>query len=158
MNYIKIDDKAKAAIFTHDARVFVRSLSDAIICTQQIAAINCNKEMYLKKISTLDQSQKSGTLLLAKYCDHDICNVNLIASKSFNSYYTYFMMKFSVNLFLNFFQRLNTTRDYFALNKELDFILDNLREDLKRYIIFTKRKHLIFTKENETLNEEKNLV
>ena len=149
MNNQKIDDKTKAAIFTHDARVFLRSISDALVCTKQIASINCNKEMYLERIAILDQTLKHKTLLLAKYCEHDICNVNIIASSSFNSYYTYFLLKFSVNLFLNYYERLKNIKDFYALGKEFDLIYYTLNMDLKNYVDQTKRKHFILTKDEK---------
>ena len=143
----KLDDHIKAKIFTFNARVFVRSLSDAIVCTKQIATINCSKELYLDKISILDKTLRKGSLLLAKYCDHEICNSNVIASSSLNSYYNYFMLKFSVNLYLNFYERLNEADDYYKLNKELDSIHDTLKNDLTFYLGNTKRKYFIMTKD-----------
>jgi hypothetical protein len=143
----KIDDKVKAKIFTHDARVFLRSLSDAITCSRQVSAMEANKDLYLTKISILDKTLKNKTLLLSKHCDHDICNVNLIASTSFNSYYNYFLMKFSVNLFLNFYDKIKEKNDFFSLSEEMDLIHNKLKIDLKNYIVQSKRKHFILTKD-----------
>ena len=149
-NSTKIDDKIKAQVFTFNAKVFVRSLSDAVTCTKQIAAINCSKELYLDKISILDKTMKKGSLLLAKFCEHDICNSNIIASSSLNSYYNYFMMKFSVNLYLNFMERLNQADDYYKLNKEMDSIHEDLKNDLTYYISNAKKKYFIITTDEET--------
>jgi hypothetical protein len=127
----------------------VRSLSDVLVSVRQISEISCNKEMYLQKASVLDKTLKGKTLLVAKYCHHDICNPNIIASTSFNSYYTYFMMKFSVNLYLNFHERLKTIDNYFEMSKELDNINSKLRDDLQRYVTYTKRKNFILTKDSD---------
>jgi hypothetical protein len=143
----KIDDNLKAKIFTFDAKVFLRSLNDAVVCTKQIANINCSKELYLDKISILDKTMKKRTLLLAKYCDHDICNVNIIASSSMNSYYNYFLLKFSVNLYLNFMEGLNQADDFYKLSKELDLIHQTLNNDLKFFVGHTKRKYFIITRD-----------
>jgi len=143
----KIDNNLKAQIFTFDAKVFLRSLNDAVVCTKQIASINCSKDLYLEKISILNMAMKSRSLLLAKFCDHDICNANIIASSSINAYYNYFMLKFSVNLYLNFMENLNKADDYFKLSRELDLINETLRSDLKYIVGHAKRKHFIMTKD-----------
>lgn len=142
-----VDDAMKAKIFTFDSKVFVRSLSDAIICTNQVVKINTNKELYLNKISILDKTLKNKYLLLAKYCNHDICNANIIASKSLTSYYNYFMMKYSVNMYLNFYDSLKEISDYETLSNQLDNINEILKNDLQLYVSHLKRKYFIFTKE-----------
>lgn len=146
MNY-NGDDKIKAKEFSLDARIFLRSLNDALVCTKQISGIKTSRNLYYNVVSQLETSLKNKDIFLGKYCDHDVCNTIIIASSNFKSYQLYFTMKFSVNLFLNFYDGLNKARDYFELEKELDRIHTNLKNDLSSYVSHTKIKHLLVTKE-----------
>lgn len=140
------NDKQKALQFTLDSRVFIRSLSDAYVCTRQIAQINVDKAQYFFNITVLLDSLNNKDLLLAKFCNHDVCNVNLIACSNMFSYEKYFSMKFSVNLFLKYYNGIKTKNDYYELSKELDNVYSNLREDLNNYVGFVKRRNEIVTK------------
>jgi hypothetical protein len=146
--YIQNAEK-KAKQFTLDSRIFIRSLSDALSCTKQIAEIRCSRGLYYNYISILENSLQKDDILLAKYCDHELCHPNIIASKNIKSYEIYFMMKFSVNLFINYYSRLKKTKDYFDLTKEFDLIHTNLNEDLKDLVSSTKRKNLIITTDDK---------
>jgi hypothetical protein len=150
-----LDDKTKSKIFTFDSKVFIRSLSDAVTCTRQVAQINCSKELYLNKVSILDTTLRNGSLLLAKFCDHDICNANIIASTNINSYYNYFMMKFSINLYLNFYEKLKEATQYDSLSNELDKIHEGLRNDLLFLTNQIKRRNFILTKDEHGNVDEK---
>jgi hypothetical protein len=140
-NDFKNNERIKSKQFTLDSKIFTRSLSDAIICTKQIAEMDCNKEIYYNSLSYLAYSKLNNLILLGKYCKHDICNVNIIAAKDLTAYENYFMMKFSVNLFLNYYDRLKNKKDYFSLGNELDKIYIDLHTDLSSYLKYIKNNH-----------------
>jgi hypothetical protein len=58
-------------------------------------------------------------------------------------------MKFCVNLYLNFHDRLNKINDYYELSKELDHINIHLKNDLQSYVTNTKRNNLILADDIE---------
>jgi hypothetical protein len=140
------DEKRKAIQFTLDSKIFIRSLSDAYVCTKQIAQLNVDKAKYFFNVTVLHESLIKKELLLAKYCQHDICNVNVIASKNQLSYEIYFMVKFSINLFLKYYNDIKDKKDYYELSKELVKIQDDLKLDLSNYIGYIKRRNEIVTK------------
>jgi hypothetical protein len=140
------NEKLKAIQFTIDSRVFVRSLSDAYVCTRQIAQMNVDKALYFFNLSVLLDSLKNKDLFLAKFCEHDLCNVNIIACSNIYSFEKYFYMKFAVNLFLRYYNGIKTKEDYYEMSKELDRVYINLREDLNNYVGFIKRRNELVTK------------
>jgi hypothetical protein len=140
------NDKQKSIQYTLDSRVFIRSLSDAYVCTKQIAQIKIDKAQYFFNITLLLDSLKYKDLLLAKYCEHDVCNVNVIACNNIYSYEKYFSMKFAINLFLKYYNGIKTKQDFYELSKELDRVYIELQEDLNNYVSYIKRHNEIVTK------------
>jgi hypothetical protein len=140
------NDKQKALQFTLDSRIFIRSLSDAYTCTRQIAQIKIDKAQYFFNITLLLESLRNKDLLLAKYCDHDICNVNVIACSNIYSYEKYFTMRFAINLYLKYYNGIKTKNDFYELSKELDRVYADLRSDLNNYVGYIKRRNEIVTK------------
>jgi hypothetical protein len=140
------EEKRKAIQFTLDSKIFIRSLSDAYVCTRQIAQLNVDKAKYFFNVTVLHESLFKKELLLAKYCTHDICNVNVIASKNKLSYEIFFMVKFSINLFLKYYNGIKDKKDYYELSKELVKIQHDLKQDLNNYVGYIKRRNEIVTK------------
>jgi hypothetical protein len=141
-----MNDKKKAIQFTLDSRIFIRSLSDAFTCTRQIAQINVDKAQYFFNISIMLDSFYKRDLLISKFCNHDVCNTNVIACSNMISYEKYFMIKFSINLFLKYYNRIKIHNDYHDLACELIKIQENLKDDLNNYIGYIKRRNELITK------------
>ncbi len=141
MNTNGADQKQAAERFTSDARVFIRSLTDAVVCAKQLSAFSIDEFLYDEYTNELAHLPKSKQLLLAKYCKHELCNVNVIAATNVNSYYTYFMTKFAINLFLTNINQMQKSKTFPELLKEMDAINNSLNIQLRNYINYTKDKH-----------------
>lgn len=140
-NYKYLSNEKKAEIFTKNSRIFIRSISDAIVATKQISTIQ-NLRNYDKLYTfILNNGIKNNDFLLVKYCNHDLCDPSLIACRRRISYEIYLMTKFALNIYIKNHSKLKAMNTYYEYDQFLTGLLKYMKRDLNDYSKYIKNKY-----------------
>jgi hypothetical protein len=140
-NYKYLSNEKKSEIFTKNSKIFIRSISDAVVATKQISNIQ-NLRNYDKLYTyILHNGIKNQEFLLAKYCDHDLCDPSLIACRRRISYEIYLMTKFALNIYIKNHSKLKSMNTYHDYDLFLSDLLKYMKMDLNDYSIYIKKKY-----------------
>ena len=110
IDYKYLSKEKKAEIFTKDSKIFIRSISDSVVASKQINRINTLRKLDNIYNCLLNLGIKNNDFLLYKYCDHSLCESNLIACKDKISYEIYLMSKFCLSLYMKNHKRLKNIK------------------------------------------------
>ncbi len=141
IEYKYLSKEKKAEIFTKDSKIFIRSISDSIVACKQINRINTLRRFDNIYNCLINIGIKNNDFLLYKYCDHKLCESNLIACKDTKSYEIYLMSKFCLNLYMKNHKRIKEINNYYDYNKFLDELLIVLKRDLNDYSKYIKSNY-----------------
>jgi len=140
-NYKYLSNEKKAEIFTKDSKIFIRSISDAVVATKQIANIE-NLRNYDKFYTIiLNNGIINNDYLLVKYCEHDLCDPSLIACRKRISYEIYLMTKFALNIYIKNHAKLKSMHTYYEYDQFLTDLLKYMKRDLNDYSKYIKNKY-----------------
>jgi len=140
-NYKYLSNEKKAEIFTKNSKIFIRSISDAVIATKQISNIQ-NLRNYDKLYTyILNNGINNNDFLLVKYCSHDLCDPSLIACRNRISYEIYLMTKFALNIYIKNHSKLKSLNDYTEYDQFLNDMLKYMKRDLNDYSKYIKNKY-----------------
>lgn len=136
--YKYLSNQKKAEIFTQNSKIFIRSISDAIVAAHQITELQ-NYRNYDKLYTyILNNGIKNSEFLLVKYCNHDLCDASLIACRRKVSYEIYLMTKFSLNFYIKNHEKLKMLNTYYDYDQFLTQLLRHLKRDLFEYSKYIK--------------------
>lgn len=128
----KYNDESKARQFNEDCKIMILSLKDAIKCTDQIAKVKAdraNASKYFKKFNSIITSKELLLTKLDKY--PEIGPTAVIAAKSLDSAYTYFLYKYAFKIYASYIANFDRCKDFESLNKELESVHSKLKSSLR---------------------------
>lgn len=139
--YKYLSNEKKAEIFTKDSKIFVRSLSDAVVATKQISILDNLRNYDRLYTYILNNGVQNNEFLLVKYCNHDLCDPSLIACRSRISYEIYLMTKFALNIYIKNHSILKSMNTYHEYDEFLTDLLKYMKRDLSDYSKYIKNRY-----------------